>query len=121
MAGTINGFAPARLRISTTDSTMRCMSVIPRLPTATAMRAPGFKRVCTLANCCWTTARTSTGGDFGKCCRTTRVLGKELAGILTAVHYIQWLVYCCQYGEICQKRFEVAIWMLKALGRSQAG
>src|SRR3989441_7012519 len=79
----MNGFAPAAFSSSSTAATMLLMRVMPRLPTATAICAPGCNRdrtFCAL-NSCWTTAGISSGGDTGNFCRTANMRGNGM-GVL---------------------------------------
>src|SRR5438477_9261003 len=81
MAGTMNGLVPALFKRSRTEPTIICRLVMPRLPMATAMFAPGLRLLLILENSSCSTARTSTGEDFGKCCRTASIRGREGEGM----------------------------------------
>src|SRR5213592_795227 len=62
---------------------MFLMLLMPRLPTPTAICAPGCNRdrtFCAL-NSCWTTAGISIGGETGNFCRTANMRGKGM-GVL---------------------------------------
>src|SRR6266516_2553711 len=80
----MNGLAPAVLSTASTSATTFLMWVMPRLPTPTAICAPGCNRdrtFCAL-NSCWTTAGKSSGGDTGNFCRTANMRGKGMSVLI---------------------------------------
>src|SRR5262245_34613899 len=78
MAGIINGCAPTARRFSRTVATMVDRFEMPRLPTPTAMRAPGLMCARNFCNSAATVVGISTGGDWGKFCRTRSMRGNKV-------------------------------------------
>src|SRR5438445_3377528 len=81
----MNGFTPAALSTSSTAETMLLMLWMPRLPTATAICAPGFNRDKTfcVVNSLRTTAGISSCRDGGNFCRTTNMRGKGMEAFIS--------------------------------------
>jgi hypothetical protein len=74
----MKGAAPAALRFFKTPLTISGRLAMPRLPTATAMRAPAFICERTCSNSIRSVCGMSNGGPEAKFCLAAIMRGKEL-------------------------------------------
>src|SRR5207247_7900694 len=125
----MNGLAPAVLSTASTSATTFLMLLMPRLPTPTAICAPGCNRdrtFCAL-NSCWTTAGISSGCDWGNFCRTANMRGKGM-GVLMVQRSFEFILESCGgnnpprrgeyiYSKVCHCRanFSELTWGARGL------